>query len=219
PLGIKGKPATSNQEPSVHNTTTAGEFKGFKINSSSSAGNSRPAIKGAGIGGVKPRNIQGFGDDVAKDTVGAKMLIVDAQEGNTILGEGEKDSSTPLVIPVKRNANWMEKTKGNKSTKTGDSASNPQVLSNVSASGNESYGLQLPTRAAARDKDTRQQEPAGSVPNTRDALSIRQEAINELTSGSRNLVITPQSEREKQAYENDVGEYSDNEADEEAYER
>ncbi|KAJ2848653.1 hypothetical protein IWW36_003168 [Coemansia brasiliensis] len=50
-----------------------------------------------------------FGPEDSTDTTNVEMSIVEAQ-GDRILGQGEKDTSKPLVIPAKENTDWMKRT-------------------------------------------------------------------------------------------------------------
>ncbi|ORX66419.1 hypothetical protein DL89DRAFT_295317 [Linderina pennispora] len=90
-------------------------FKGFKLAASASSPLAKPAV----ANGAKPKGFEKLADEAPK-----VMQIVAAQ-GDTIVGEGEQKLG-PLVIPVKRNANWMEH------------ARNPAAADNE-----EQHGLQM----------------------------------------------------------------------------
>ncbi|KAJ1863862.1 hypothetical protein LPJ78_003791 [Coemansia sp. RSA 989] len=50
-----------------------------------------------------------FGSEDSTETTNVEMSIVEAQ-GDRILGQGEKDTGKPLVIPAKENTDWMKRT-------------------------------------------------------------------------------------------------------------
>ncbi|KAJ2805366.1 hypothetical protein H4R20_002120 [Coemansia guatemalensis] len=78
-------------------------FSGFKISAASRS--TTPAIS-------KP---SAFEDETNKKSsrpgIGVEMAIVDAQDGNVIFGQGEKEAQAPLVIPAKRNVDRVERSK------------------------------------------------------------------------------------------------------------
>ncbi|KAJ2257692.1 Pre-mRNA-splicing factor spp2 [Coemansia sp. RSA 455] len=86
----------------------------------------------ANFKGVK-KPVRGFDDPNSESTDNKTIAIVDAQS-EVILGNGE--TKKELVIPVKRNADWMKKRE-------------PQTTVT------EKFGLQVMTPTKARDKHSR----------------------------------------------------------------
>ncbi|KAJ2764269.1 hypothetical protein IWQ57_005227, partial [Coemansia nantahalensis] len=78
-------------------------FSGLKIQSApkpTSKVNGRPSAFGDGA----PSRAS-----AAAGSIGVEMALVEAQQGSTILGQGEREANAPLVIPARRNADWMKR--------------------------------------------------------------------------------------------------------------
>ncbi|KAJ2710306.1 hypothetical protein H4R19_003812, partial [Coemansia spiralis] len=76
-------------------------FSGLKIQS---------APKTAGRVNGRP---SAFGEEAsgraAAGSIGVEMALSETQQGSTIIGQGEKEAEAPLVIPAKRNGDWMKR--------------------------------------------------------------------------------------------------------------
>ncbi|KAJ1924554.1 DNA primase large subunit Spp2 [Coemansia sp. S17] len=99
----------------------------------------------ANFKGVK-KPVRGFDDPNSESADNKTIAIVDAQS-EVILGNGE--TKKELVIPVKRNADWMKKRE-------------PQTTVT------EKFGLQVMTPGKARDKPTSRIDQAPAVEDDSD---------------------------------------------------
>ncbi|KAJ2879287.1 hypothetical protein H4R27_005395 [Coemansia aciculifera] len=108
---------------------------------------------GANFKGVK-KPVRGFDDPTSESTSNKTVAIVDAQ-GDVVLGNGE--TKEELVIPVKRNADWMKK---------------PSPVATV----NEKFGLQImASTSKARDKQDSRIGPAPPAPVEEDDSDVDEE--------------------------------------------
>ncbi|KAJ1933064.1 hypothetical protein EC988_009243, partial [Linderina pennispora] len=137
-------------------------FKGFKLAASASSSLAKPAA----ANGAKPNGFEKLVDEAPK-----VMQIVAAQ-GDTIVGDGEQKLG-PLVIPVKRNANWMEHARKSKAAKASDSSQS------AAADSEEQHGLQMMSK---RRMSFHADGSASKEPE-----SLRDEAIRHLTGDTEEL--------------------------------
>ncbi|PIA13167.1 hypothetical protein COEREDRAFT_104267 [Coemansia reversa NRRL 1564] len=82
------------------------------------------------------------------------MAIVDAQDGNVIFGQGEREAQAPLVIPVKRNIDWVERNKVAQVTESDDSL---RQLAISELTGENSERNQLPRVIQSKSQAEREQ--------------------------------------------------------------
>ncbi|KAJ2720789.1 DNA primase large subunit Spp2 [Coemansia sp. Benny D115] len=165
--------------------------------------------------------IEGFGDgdddadgdtkNAGKSIVGV-VLSIQGEQGDTIVSQEEVNAKKPLVIPVKRNANWMEKARktrtassGSSTQKQGDALENSNVREEKTADNEDS-----PDQPASTSKST--------------SASLRQEAIDALLHGDDkpkkgDLVIPLPSKDNNDDNDNSGSDYYSDDVDDAAYER